>query len=89
MNLAIARRTDCSVTPSWRAISRSASPLVDVNPIADEPLLLSKHPGSDLSPRKSGCYWLPGLAVGDGVAAGAGVWFQVSMRIFQTSPSRV
>ena len=46
-------------------------------------------PGSNLSPRGSGCYWLLGLAVGDGVAAGAGVVFQVSIRIFQVSPSRM
>jgi len=29
-------------------------------------------PGSNLSPRGSGCYWLLGLAVGDGVAPLAG-----------------
>jgi hypothetical protein len=35
------------------------------------------------------CYWLLELAVGDGVAAGAGVTFEVSIRIFQSSPSRI
>jgi ribosomal protein S27AE len=35
------------------------------------------------------CYWLLGLVVGDGVAAGAEVTFVVSIRIFQSSPSRI
>jgi len=34
-------------------------------------------------------YWLLGLAVGDGVAAGAGVVLKVRFRIFQSSPSRI
>src|SRR5258707_26741 len=34
-------------------------------------------------------YWLLGLAVGDGVASGAGVTFEVSIRICQSSPSRI
>ena len=40
-----------------------------------------------------GCYWLLGVVVGDGVAApvagGAGVMLKVSIRIFQSSPSRI
>ena len=51
-----------------------------------KPLLLSKHPGS-MSPRGSGYYLLLGLAVGDGVAAGAGVMFQVCSWSFQVFPS--
>jgi hypothetical protein len=35
-----------------------------------------------------GCYWLLGVAVGDGVAAGAGNALKVSIRSFQVSPSR-
>jgi hypothetical protein len=38
--------------------------------------------------RESGCYWLLGLAVGESVAAGAGVTLKVSRRSFQESPSR-
>jgi len=46
---------------------------------------------ADLTPERvpeSGFYWLLGLAVGDGVAVGAGVTLKVSRRIFQVSPSR-
>jgi hypothetical protein len=35
-----------------------------------------------------GCYWLLGVVVGDGVAAGAGNALKVSIRSFQVSPSR-
>jgi hypothetical protein len=52
-----------------------------------EPLLLSKRPGSNLSPRETVYYLLLGVVVGDGFA-GAGVMFQVNIRIFQVSPSR-
>jgi hypothetical protein len=34
-------------------------------------------------------YWLLGVVVADGVAAGAGVWLKVSIRMFQSSPSRI
>jgi hypothetical protein len=34
------------------------------------------------------CYWLLGVGVGDGFAAGVGVRFQVIIRNFQASPSR-
>jgi hypothetical protein len=34
---------------------------------------------------KSGCYWFLGVVVGDGVAAGAGVMFQISIRFFASS----
>ncbi len=46
--------------------------------------------GLGLFAAKSECYWLLGLAVGDGVAAGggAGVTFQASTRFFQVPPSR-
>src|SRR6266481_4233455 len=37
----------------------------------------------------SGDYLLLGVVVGDGVAANAGATFQVSTRIFQSSPSRI
>jgi hypothetical protein len=40
------------------------------------------------APCRSGCYWLLGLAVGDDVAAGAGVMTGVSIKNFQVSPSR-
>ena len=33
----------------------------------------------NLSPRRSGCYWLLGVFVGDGVAAGGGVTLKVSI----------
>ena len=35
------------------------------------------------------CYLLLGVGVGDGVAAGAGALLKVSIRIFQSSPSRI
>ena len=41
-----------------------------------------------LSPRGSGYYLLLGVVVGDEVAAVSGVTFQVSIRVFQASPSR-
>jgi hypothetical protein len=53
-----------------------------------ESVLPSEPGSSNLSPRGSGCYWLLGLAVGDGVAAGAGAMLKVSIRVFQVSPSR-
>ncbi len=39
--------------------------------------------------RGSGLYLLLGVVVGDGVAAGSGVMFEVSVGIFQSSPSRI
>jgi len=39
--------------------------------------------------RESRCYLLLGVVVGDGVAAGDGDMFEVSIRIFQSSPSRI
>jgi hypothetical protein len=42
-----------------------------------------------LSARRSGCYWLLGVVVGDGVAAGAGVLLKHSIRMFQSLPSRI
>jgi hypothetical protein len=39
-------------------------------------------------PIATGCYWLLGVAVGDGVVAGAGVTLLMSIRFFQTPSSR-
>ena len=41
------------------------------------------------SPRGSGCYWLLGLAAGDGVAAAVAAGVFVVKRIFQSSPTRI
>jgi hypothetical protein len=55
---------------------------------SDARLVTLEAPGSNPSPCRSGCYWLLGVAVGDGVAAGRGCSLRVNRRIFQASPSR-
>jgi hypothetical protein len=40
------------------------------------------------TPFRSGCYWLLGLAGGDGVSAGAEVIFKICIRFFQIPSSK-
>jgi hypothetical protein len=54
-------------------------PWVSVNPIGEN--VLSKN--------SLRVYWLLGLAVGDAAGAGGGVTFEQSIRMFQSSPSRI
>src|SRR4029077_16576602 len=65
----------------------SIEPITDTARVGSKRILIVFLPGSNLSPRGSGCYWLLGLAVGDSVAVGGGVMFQVSIRIFRSSPT--
>ena len=81
LNRAIERVNVDGEHPSWSAMSPRVKPRAEG---LSEPRVLT-----NLSPRGSGCYWLLGVVVGDGVAAGAGVWLKADFQIFQPSLPRV